>query len=171
MILVQGVLNITVHKKKIRSRRGFGTGEACQLPPRSLPARRLLRPPRHLSPQLLGKADNWDLFCQIGLRNNWNTLNATCARAVAVECGRRWTQNGIGHGGIRLRRQTLVDGSITPQRGSPCHAVCWASVPEEKLPFICFPSLPQQLACQFIKHLNRDVLILTTFQQTLSSSL
>ena len=39
--------------------------------------------------------------------------------------------------------------------------------PKKKLPFICFPSLPQQLACQFTKHLNRDVLILTTFQQTL----
>ena len=86
-----------------------------------------------------GKADNWDLFCQIGLRNNWNTLNATCARAVAVECGRRWTQNGIGHGGIRLRRQTLVDGSITAQGGSPCHAVCWASVPEEKTSLHLFP--------------------------------
>jgi len=39
--------------------------------------------------------------------------------------------------------------------------------PKKKFPFICFPSLPQQLACQFTKHLNRDVLILTTFQQTL----
>merc|ERR1712156_220192 len=38
-----------------------------------------------------------------------------------------------------MGRQTLVDGSITPQGGSPCHAVCWASVPEEKTSLHLFP--------------------------------